>query len=268
MIDLSGKVAFVTGGGSGIGDAVVRQFIALGATVGVAGRRPDVLGKLADDCGALPLPCDISDVDAVDAAIAALVKERGGLDIVVNSAGMVHRGGAEDVSPHDWERVLDVNLTGTLNVCRRTIPELKNRGGGAIVNVSSIGGITAAAGGVAYSASKAGMLGLSRSIARDYGRDNIRCNTVCPGWVNTPMAQGAVDALSRIHNIAEGHARVMLTRWSPLGRMSEPIEVANCITFLASSAASFVTGAVLIVDGGQSIVDLGLLPLDPHAGIH
>ena len=267
MMDLSGKVAFVTGGGTGIGDAVVRQFIALGAKVGVAGRRAEVLERLADDCGALPLTCDVSDPDAVDAAITTLVAARDGLDIVVNNAGTAHRANAEDISLADWRRVLDVNLTGALNVCHRAIPEMRRRGGGAIVNVSSVGGITAASDSVAYSASKAGMLGLSRSIARDFGRYNIRANTVCPGWVDTPMAEGAVEALSRIHKITRDDARNRLTRWSPLGRMASAAELANCVTFLASSAASFVTGAVLVADGGQSIVDLGLLPLDPHAAI-
>ncbi len=267
MIDISGKVAFVTGGGTGIGDAVVRQFIRLGAKVGVAGRRTEILEKLANDCGALPLTCDVSDSSAVDAAISKLTKELGGLDIVVNSAGIAHRGNAEEIELQDWEHVLDVNLTGALNVCKRALPEMKKRGGGAIVNVSSVGGITAAAGSVAYSTSKAGMLGLSRSIARDFGKFNIRANTVCPGWVDTPMIQGALEALSRIHGISRDDAKRLLSRWSPAGRMSEPVEIANCITFLASPAASFVTGAVLLADGGQSIVDLGLLPLDPDAGV-
>ncbi len=267
MIDLSGKIAFVTGGGSGIGDAVVRQFIALGAKVGVAGRRTAVLEALAKDCGALPLTCDVSDPNAVDAAVTALVQTHGGLDIVVNSAGITHRGNAEQISPEDWRQVLDVNLTGALNVCRRALPELRARGGGAIVNVSSVGGLTAAASAVAYSTSKAGMLGLSRSLAKDFGKHNIRVNTVCPGWVDTPMVKGALDALSRIHGISRDEAKGLLSRWSPLGRMAEPVELANCITFLASAMASFVTGAVLVADGGQSIVDLGLLPLDPDAGV-
>jgi len=266
-MDLTGKVAFVTGGGSGIGDAVVRQFIALGAKVGVAGRRAEFLERLAEDSGALPLTCDVSDAGGVDAAITTLVREHGGLDIVVNNAGTAHRANAENISLPDWQRVLDVNLTGALNVCHRAIPEMKQRGGGAIVNVSSVGGITAATDSVAYSATKAGLLGLSRSIARDFGRFNIRANTVCPGWVDTPMAQSAVDALSGIHRISKDAAQNMLTRWAPLGRMASAAELANCITFLASSAASFVTGAVLVADGGQSIVDLGLLPLDPHAAI-
>src|ERR1700678_1363998 len=176
MIDLSGKIAFVTGGGTGIGDAVVRQFVQLGAKVGVAGRRTEILKKLADDCGAVPLTCDVSNPGAVDAAITALVKAHGGLDIIVNSAGIAHRGNAEEIALEDWQRVLDVNLTGALNVCKRAIPEIRKRGGGAIVNVSSVGGITAADSSVAYSASKAGMLGLSRSLARDYGKHNIRVN--------------------------------------------------------------------------------------------
>jgi meso-butanediol dehydrogenase/(S,S)-butanediol dehydrogenase/diacetyl reductase len=267
MMDLTGKVAFVTGGGSGIGDAVVRQFSALGAKVGVAGRRVALLEHVAEDCGALALTCDVSDAAAVDAAITALVKEHGGLDIVVNNAGVAQMASAEDISAADWQLTLDVNLTGALNVCHRAIPEMKQRGGGAIVNVSSVGGLTSASNSVAYSATKAGMLGLSRSIARDFGRFNIRSNTVCPGWVDTPMAQGAVDALAGIHGISKDAARNMLTRWSPLGRMASPAELANCITFLASSAASFVTGAVLVADGGQSVVDLGLLPFDPAAGI-
>lgn len=267
MIDLNGKVALITGGGTGIGDATARRFISLGAKVGVAGRRFAVLEGLAKDCDVLPLQCDVGDVDEVDAAIAKLVGRYGGLDIVVNNAGTGHRGNAEEISPEDWQRVIDVNLTGVLNVSSRALPEIRKRGGGAIVNVSSVGGLTAASSSVAYSASKAGVLGLSRSLARDYGKHNIRVNTICPGWVDTPMVTPALDALSHIHGITKEQARHMLTRWSPLRRMAEPSEIADCIAFLASSAASFVTGAVLVADGGQSIVDLGLLPFDPDAEI-
>ena len=263
MYDLDGKVAFVTGGGTGIGDAVVRQLIGCGASVGVAGRRTEVLEQVADETGAVPLTCDVSDPDAVDAAITSLVGRFGGLDIIVNNAGIAILGNVEEVSLDDWQAVMDVNLTGAMQVCKRGVPELRKCGEGAIVNVSSIGGITAGADSAAYGTSKAGLIGLSRSLARDYGKHGIRVNTVCPGWVDTPMIQPALDMLSQVHGISADEARDLLTRHAPLGKMARPEELANCVTFLASPAASFVTGAVLIADGGQSIVDLGTLPLDP-----
>jgi meso-butanediol dehydrogenase/(S,S)-butanediol dehydrogenase/diacetyl reductase len=268
MIDLSGKIAIITGGGGGIGDAVARQFVKLGARVGVAGRRAEVLKLLSQDCDVLPLTCDVSDPRSVDMAISTLVDTFGGLDIIINNAGIAHGGTAEDISLADWQMDLDVNLTGSLNVCKRGVPELKKRSGGAIVNVSSICGLTGALAVVSYSAAKAGMLGLSRSLARDYGKHNIRVNTICPGWVDTPMIQPPLQAFSLLHGVTMQEAKRMLTRWSPLGRMSTPGEVANCITFLASPASSFVSGAILVVDGGQSIVDLASLPMDPDAGIY
>lgn len=263
MVDLSGKVAFVTGGGTGIGDAVARQLIAGGARVGVAGRRIDVLEQVARETGALALACDVSDPAAIDAAITELVSQFGGLDIIVNNAGITLMGNVEELSSDAWQTVMNVNLTGAMHVCKRGVPELRARGGGAIVNVSSIGGVTASANSAAYGTSKAGLIGLSRSLARDYGKHNIRVNTVCPGWVDTPMIQPALSVVAQSRGVSLDEARSILTRHAPLRRMAQPDELASCVLFLASPAASFVTGAVLIADGGQSIVDLGTLPLDP-----
>jgi NAD(P)-dependent dehydrogenase (short-subunit alcohol dehydrogenase family) len=259
--DLDGKVALVTGGGTGIGSAVARRLVDRGALVAVAGRRAAPLDEVAARTGAMPIPCDVADASSVDAAIDHVVRRLGGLDIVVNNAGIVHRGGVEQVDDVGWSSVIDVNLTGPARICRAAVPHLRARGGGAIVNVSSIGGLFAARESIAYSTTKAALFGLTRSMALDLGPSGIRVNTLCPGWVDTPMADGAIRRVAQVHGVSMEAARDILVRHNPIRRLADPDEIAKCIEFLATDDSSFVTGTVLIADGGQSIVDLGTLPM-------
>lgn len=261
MSDLAGKGVFITGGGTGIGGAVAARMIARGARVVIVGRRIEPLQEVAAATGAIAMSCDVADTASVDAAIAATVAEFGRLDIVVNNAGVAHRGSVENVDDDGWNSMIDVNLTGAARVARAAVPHLRKGGGGTIVNVSSVGGLFAASNAVAYGTTKAALLGLTRSMALDLGASGIRVNTICPGWVATPMAEGAVRRVARVRNVSEEEARDMLVRHNPIRRMADPDEIAKCVMFLATDDSSFVTGAVLMADGGQSIVDLGSLPL-------
>jgi NAD(P)-dependent dehydrogenase (short-subunit alcohol dehydrogenase family) len=261
MTDLTGKVVFVTGGGTGIGGAVARRFVERGAQVAVVGRRVELLEQLANEIGAIALPCDVANTASVEQAISVVVERCGGLDIVVNNAATVHVGNVEQLDDAAWSSVVEINVNGPMRVARAALPHLRAGGGGAIVNVSSIGGLFAAKNSVVYGTTKAALLGLTRSLARDYGRDGIRVNTLCPGWVDTPMVEPALRMLAGAHRISMDAARALLVEHNPINRMAHPDEIARCVEFLATDASSFVTGAVLVADGGQSIVDLGMLPL-------
>lgn len=261
MSDLTGKVAFVTGGGSGIGDAVARRLVAQGVKVGVAGRRVAPLERLSEEIGVFPQPCDVTDAAAVEHAIEQLVERYGGLDIVVNNAGATSLGSVEQLDESTWASIFELNVNGPMRVSKRAIPHLRRRGGGAIVNVSSVGAIFAAPNAAVYGTTKAALLGLTRSMARDFGSDGIRVNSLCPGWVDTPMVEPLLQILSKTHGESLDDARHRLVRYNPIDRMASPDEIARCVEFLVSEASSFVTGAVLMADGGQSIVDVGMLPV-------
>lgn len=259
--DLDGKVAFITGGGTGIGRATARRLTDRGARVAIVGRRVDPLRAIAKETGALAIACDVTDTAAVDRAIAQTVAELDGLDIIVNNAGTAGRGSIEAIDDDAWDEMLDVNLKGPVRVARAAVPHLRASGGGSIVNVASIAALFAAKHSVTYSTTKAALLGLTRSMAIDLGGDGIRVNTLCPGWVDTPMAGGAVQLTAEVNRVDTEHARQLMVGRNPIQRLSDPDEIASCIEFLASDASSFVTGAILIADGGQSVVDLGTLSM-------
>jgi NAD(P)-dependent dehydrogenase (short-subunit alcohol dehydrogenase family) len=261
MTGMRGKVALVTGAGSGIGEAVVRRFAAAGATIGIVGRRPEPLDRLAEDTGAIPLPCDVADPAAVRSAIGHLLDQTGGLDIVVNNAAITGQGSVDQIDEATWQQVMGINVNGAFQIARETVPHLKRRGGGAIVNVSSIGGLFGAPGAAAYGTTKAAILGLTRAMARDHGPDGIRVNTICPGWVDTPMADPAVELIMQAQNLSREEAQRHLTRFNPISGMASPDSVARCIEFLATDASACVTGTILMADNGQSIVDVGFIPI-------
>jgi NAD(P)-dependent dehydrogenase (short-subunit alcohol dehydrogenase family) len=247
---LGGQVALITGAGSGIGAAIARRFASEGASVVVTGRRPEPLAALAEETGALVVGGDVADEAHPPAAVGAAFERFGRLDVLVNNAGI---GG------DDWRRVLDVNLTGAHLFAKAALPHLAERRG-SVVNVSSVGAFVAhAGGGAAYSASKAGLVMLTKSLALDYGPRGVRVNAVCPGWIRTEMGDRSMDHLGDAHGIGREQAYELVSRYLPLRRVGEPEEVAAACLFLASREASFVTGTTLVVDGGTLAVDVAMV---------
>ena len=247
--DFSGKVAIVTGGGNGIGAATCRAFAMAGAQVVVVDRdraaAERIAGEIAGNRGnAMAYPLDVTDRTGFSALAAAIAAKAGGIDILVNGAGVTIRRMIADMGPQDWDRVIAVNLTGAFNGIQAVLPHLKARGGGAIVNIASIAGQRISFGGTAnYSASKAGLLGLTRHAAYELAPDHIRVNAVCPGATATAFG-GAVPT---------PEAKAERGRKIPLGRMCEPEDIADPILFLAGDGARMVTGVALTVDGGLLI---------------
>ena len=237
-------MAVVTGAGSGIGRATVHRLVDEGATVVAADLSAEGLDATAKDAArpeaVAPLVGDVSDPAFGPVAVAAAL-ERGRLDLVVNSAGILRFEHSHDVALSSWQRIIDVNLTGTFLVCQAAIPALLD-GGGAIVNVASTAALAAHPWAAAYSASKGGVLALTRTLAIEYATQGLRANAVCPGSIDTPIT-GAFD-------LPEGADGKLLHRIiSPVG-MAEPSVVAAAIAYLGSDDASHVNGTDLRVDGG------------------
>jgi NAD(P)-dependent dehydrogenase (short-subunit alcohol dehydrogenase family) len=263
---LANKVALISGGGSGIGAATARLFAAEGAKVVVTGRRPEPIEAVAAEVAGVAVAGDTTDPAHAAEAVAAAVSTFGGLDVVVANAGIGFGGSAGDVDDEHWQRTLDVNLTGPLVLTRAALPALLERGGGSIVMVSSINGLVATTDSAAYGTSKAGLIGLARSIAVDYGPRGIRANALCPGWVITPMADEEMDGLGAARGLDRQGAYDLATTDVPLRRAATAEEIASCCLFLASDESSIVTGAVLVADGGGLAVAMDSTAFGPVAG--
>jgi len=250
MRRLSGKVAFITGGGTGIGRACALAFAREGAEVALAGRRPEPLAAVgaeivATGSEAFAIACDVTDRTSVESALAQAEKRFGKVNVIVNNAGAVVVATVEDTSDQDWDRVMATNLTGTFFVSRAALPVLRRAGGGAIVNIGSVLGIVARKDRAAYCAAKAGVSGLTRAMALDHAADKIRVNCICPTIVETELGMQSIamkpDAQAeRARRIAE----------IPIGRMGTPEDVAMMAVYLASDEASWLTGVSFPLDGG------------------
>lgn len=240
--DMKGKTVLITGGGSGIGRACAFAFAAQGAQVAVAGRTPDKCDAVAHMLGehAISITADVAQSDQVQRAIEQTVARFGGLDVVVHSAGVSPSGRVTDTDEADWERCIAINLTSAFLVAKYAIPHLCARGG-VILNIAGTFGIRPASGKAAYSAAKAGLINLSRSIALDYARQGIRCNAICPGYVDTPLTAG----------LTESARQAFLDRFQPLRGIVSADDVAALALYLASDAAKMITGQVFVIDGGQ-----------------
>jgi NAD(P)-dependent dehydrogenase (short-subunit alcohol dehydrogenase family) len=261
---LEGKVAIISGGGSGIGAATARLFAREGAQVVVTGRREEPIRTVAEETGGRAVAGDTADPEHVREAVETAVDRFGGLDVVVANAALGFGGAAMDVSDEHWERTLEVNLTGAFRLVREALPALVERGGGSIVLVSSVSALVSGTEGAAYQTSKAAMLGLTRSLAVDYGPKGIRANAVCPGWVITPMGDRSMEAVAADRGVTLEEAYRLTTRHVPLRRPASAEEIASCCLFLASDESSIVTGTALVADGGSTAVDLSELVFEPE----
>ena len=238
---LAGKKALITAAGAGIGRASAEAFAREGAHVIATDINAAALSALK----AANIETQVLDVTD-PAAIARLFATHGDLDILFNVAGWVHHGTIEQCGRADWDRSLLINLTSMYETCRAVLPNMLARGGGVIVNMSSVASsVTGAPNRFAYGATKAGVIGLTKAIAADYAGRNIRCNAICPGTVDTPSLQGRMSAQGDYDT-----ARQMFIARQPMGRLGTAEEIAHLAVYLASDEASFTTGAIHVVDGG------------------
>jgi NAD(P)-dependent dehydrogenase (short-subunit alcohol dehydrogenase family) len=245
----AGRTAIVTGGGSGIGQAIATLFGARGARVGIIDLAPaqEVVQAIAGQGGeAVHVQCDVSKQDDVTRAFAEVRERFGPLDILVNSAGVAHVGTVEQTTEADFDRVYAVNVKGVYNCLKLGVMGMKDRGG-VILNVASVASTVGIADRFAYSMSKGAVLTMTLSIARDYIHQNIRCNCISPARVHTPFVDGF---LARNYPGREAEVFDQLAKTQPIGRMGKPSEIAELALFLCSDAASFITGSNYPIDGG------------------
>jgi len=245
MFDLTGKTALVTGASGGIGGAIAKALHGAGATVGLSGTRVEPLEALAAELGerAHVLPCNLSDGEAVDALPKAAVAAMGGLDILVNNAGITRDQIFMRMSDEEWQSVLDVNLTSSMRLCRGVMRPMMKARWGRIINISSIVGATGNPGQVNYAAAKAGMVGMTKSIAYEVATRGITANAVAPGFIATAMTDKLNDDQKAAIN-----AKI------PAGRMGSAEEIAAAVLYLASNEAGYVTGTTLHVNGGMAML--------------
>jgi NAD(P)-dependent dehydrogenase (short-subunit alcohol dehydrogenase family) len=247
----AGRVAFITGAGSGIGRATALAFAAQGAAVAVSDVAEKDLhetAQLIEDQGgqALPVLCDVARSDDVAAAVAAAVRQFGRLDFAFNNAGVEQPvAPLHEISDKQWDRIIDINLRGVFYGMKHEVPAMLATGGGAIVNTSSGAGVIGIAGQSAYAASKHAVIGLTKAAALDYAAAGVRVNAVCPGIIETPM----MDRFSG--GTEEGRQRVI--GQEPVGRMGRPEEIASAVLWLCSDLGAFTVGHALVVDGGQTV---------------
>jgi NAD(P)-dependent dehydrogenase (short-subunit alcohol dehydrogenase family) len=249
---LAGKVAFITGAGSGIGRACAELFALQGAKVILTGRRAQpldsALTKINNSGGeAIALQCDVTSSAQISIALETGAKRFGSITTIVNNAGVVVPGNAEQTTDANWDMMIDINLKGTFLVSRAALQFLRQANGGSIINIGSIYGVVGSKQRVAYAASKGGVTMLTRAMALDHAHENIRVNCICPSLVETEIA---TQLFANAQNPEE--ARRQRVSLIPMGRAGTPIEIAHLAAYLASDESAWVTGAALPIDGGQA----------------
>jgi len=244
MFDLTGKNALITGASGGIGGDIAKALHDAGATVGLSGTRVAPLEALAAELGerAHVLPCNLSDADAVNALPKQAADAMGSVDVLVNNAGITRDNLFMRMSDEEWASVLEVNLTSTMRLCKGVIRGMMKARWGRIINISSVVGATGNPGQANYAASKAGMVGMTKSIAYEVASRGITANCVAPGFITTAMTEKLTD-----------DQKAGILGQVPAGRMGEPSEIAASVLFLASPEAAYVTGSTLHVNGGMAM---------------
>jgi NAD(P)-dependent dehydrogenase (short-subunit alcohol dehydrogenase family) len=248
---LDGNVAVVTGASKGIGEAIARGLGEFGATVVVSSRKQDAVEAVAeqfraDGLDAHGLACHMGDVEDIEAFVEQVVDTHGGIDVVVNNAAANPVfGPIEGTDGGAFDKIMDVNLRGPFELSKRALESMRKRGGGSIINISSIGGLNPEPGLGMYSVSKAALVNLTKAMAKEWGGDGVRANAICPGFIQTKF--------SRVLWQNEAMMEMLNTRL-PLGRIGQPEEMAGLAVFLASDAASYCTGGVYLADGGYMLI--------------
>ena len=257
-MQLEGKVALITGGGTGIGAAVARRFVEEGAKVCITGRRREKLDEVAESLPAGTVTVVTGDCcgdRAADAMVEGALSITGRLDILVNNAAIEANKNVVAMDPAVWRQTLENNLTGPFLMMKAAIPAMVAAGGGSIINVSSLAGVRAVPSGPAYCTTKAGLIHLTKQVALDYGKDNVRCNVICPGPARTALLEMNVHPLTEVlHTDLDGVFEKMAA-FVPLRRIADPADMAGLFVFLASDDSSFITGSTIVADGGIHIVD-------------
>ena len=245
MFDLTGKCALVTGASGGIGGEIAKALHGAGATVALSGTRVEPLEALAAELGerAHVLPCNLGDPEAVDALPKQAAEAMGSVDILVNNAGITRDQIFMRMSDEEWQNVIDVNLTATMRLCRGVMRPMMKARWGRIINISSIVGATGNPGQVNYAASKAGMVGMTKSIAAEVASRGITANAVAPGFIATAMTD-------KLNDDQKGKINAQI----PAARMGSAEEIAAAVLYLASPEAGYVTGATLHVNGGMAML--------------
>ena len=245
MFNLTGKTALITGASGGIGAAIAKALHAAGATIAISGTRQAVLEELKTQIGenVHVMPCNLSNVEDVEKLIPTAEAAMGGLDILVNNAGITKDGLAMRMKDEDWQSVIDVNLTSNFRLCRAAMRGMMKKRWGRIINITSIVGVTGNPGQVNYVASKAGIIGMTKSIAQELAARGVTANCVAPGFIATPMT----DVLN------DKQKETILGR-IPAGRMGGPDDIAAAVLYLSSEEAGYVTGQTLHVNGGMAMI--------------
>jgi len=253
MTRFTDRTVVITGGGGGIGTAVCTSFAAEGAKVAVLDRDESAASTTAQaitEAGgtAIAIGCDITERSSVDSGVARVQSELGNIDVLVNNAGWDLFVPFVDTQPEDWSRLIDINLIGALHMHHAVLPAMIEHGGGRIINVSSDAARVGSSGEAVYAACKAGLVALSKTLAREHSRHNITFNVVCPGPTDTALLATVTDAAANPEKLREAFRRSI-----PLGRLGQPEDLSGAIMFFASDAASFVTGQVISVSGGLTM---------------
>ncbi len=244
MFDLSGKTALVTGATGGIGGSIARALHAQGAKVAISGTRREALDTLAAELGgAAVLPCDLANKDSVEALVPDAEKALGQLDILVCNAGITKDGLFVALKDEDWEQVLNVNLTSTFRLARAAVKLMMRKRFGRIIGITSVVGVTGNPGQANYTATKAGMIGMFKSIGKEYAKRGVTANCVAPGFIASPMT----DKLNE-------KQREAIMQMVPAGRLGAGDDVAAAVVYLASNEAAYVTGQTLHVNGGMAMI--------------